>query len=202
MCAEAGADELGVIVAPKSKRRVSLDEARAIRAAMPPEIALIGVFQDATLESLQAALGAVELAAIQLHGALPEGLDSQRIPIHRALQITNENDLIIEPNGSPFRFARLLLDGPQGGSGRSFAWDRLPEFRARFSGPVHLAGGLTPDNVAEAIALARPDGVDVASGIEGRDGFKDRARVLAFVEQARLGFAREAESPKPKVQSP
>ncbi len=216
LCAEAGATELGVVFAPGSKRRVTPEEARAIRAAIPAGLPLIGVFQDASLASLQAALGAVGLTALQLHGALPGGLASLGVPLHRALQVSDDfpqlsddfidGGIVIEPGGaaSP-RFARLLLDGPQGGSGRPFAWERLPSFRARFSAaravPLHLAGGLRADNVAAAIALVRPDGVDVSSGIEGPDGFKDPARVRAFVAAARAAFSAASRSSEPSEPS-
>ena len=83
-------------------------------------------------------------------------------------------------------FRRLLLDGPSGGSGMPFAWSVARGMR----GPtpeVYVAGGLTAANVAEAIREADPDGVDVASGIEGPDGFKDPERVRAFVRAARGG---------------
>jgi phosphoribosylanthranilate isomerase len=81
--------------------------------------------------------------------------------------------------------ARLLLDGPAGGSGKSFAWSLAAEARKLHQGELFISGGLTPENVAQAIAQARPDGVDVASGIEGPDGFKDPARVRAFVRAVR-----------------
>ncbi len=80
--------------------------------------------------------------------------------------------------------ARLLLDGPAAGSGKSFAWTLAEQARA-YAVPLFVAGGLTPQNVAQAIAEARPDGVDVASGIENPQGFKDPQRVRAFVRAAR-----------------
>jgi phosphoribosylanthranilate isomerase len=78
-------------------------------------------------------------------------------------------------------FHRVLLDGPAAGSGTSFAWSLARQARRRFAGELFVAGGLTPENVAEAIRAAAPDGVDVASGIESPDGFKDPERVRAFV---------------------
>ena len=81
--------------------------------------------------------------------------------------------------------ARLLLDGPAGGSGKSFAWSLADQARSLHSGELFVGGGLTAENVAQAIAQARPSGVDVAGGIEGPGGFKDRERVRAFVRAAR-----------------
>jgi phosphoribosylanthranilate isomerase len=79
----------------------------------------------------------------------------------------------------------VLLDGPAGGSGKSFAWSLAAKARALQNATLFIGGGLTAENVAQAIAEARPDGVDVASGIENAAGFKDPARVRAFVRAAR-----------------
>ena len=177
LCAEAGADEIGVVFAARSRRRVTLEEARAIRAALPPRVPLVGVFLDSTPEEVQAAAGF--LSAVQLHGSWFQ----TALPTYAALQVTDERALeLLEKRPSA---ARVLLDGPAGGSGTSFAWSLALRARALHQAPLFIAGGLTPDNVAQAIAEARPDGVDVASGIEGPDGYKDAAKVRAFVQAVR-----------------
>lgn len=177
LCAEAGADEIGVIFAARSKRRVSLEEARRIRDALPATLPLIGVFVDAALSEVNDTARTIGLSAAQLHGAWLQ--ERAAIPLYAAVQVAGTlGDL---PQGA----ARLLLDGPSGGSGISFAWSLAREGRARFPGPLFIAGGLTPENVAQAIREAHPDGVDVASGIEDPDGFKDPARVRAFIAAAR-----------------
>jgi phosphoribosylanthranilate isomerase len=183
LVAEAGADEVGVVFAKASKRRVRLTDAWAIRQALPPEVPLVGVFQDATLDDLRTVLAAVPLSALQLHGALPEGAAGLGVPLVAALQISSPASL--QALGELEDYYRLLLDGPKAGSGHGFAWELARTVRPRYVGQVFIAGGLDPDNVAEAIAIARPDGVDVASGIEGEDGFKDRGRVRAFIDAAR-----------------
>jgi phosphoribosylanthranilate isomerase len=178
LCAEAGADEIGVIFAERSKRRVSIETARAIRAALPAQVPLVGVFLDAPLAEVERVVAEVGLQAAQLHGAWPGGPGP--VPLYAALQIHDESSLQPRPGA-----ARILLDGPAGGSGLSFAWTLAHKARAVFDGPLFVSGGLTPDNVAQAIAQARPDGVDVASGIENAAGFKDAERVRAFVKAAR-----------------
>jgi phosphoribosylanthranilate isomerase len=183
LCAEAGADEIGVIFAARSKRRVSVEQARAIRAALPKAVPLVGVFLDAPLDEVLAIVREVGLQAAQLHGAWP--LASAPVPLFAALQITGEGSLQPRPGA-----ARVLLDGPAGGSGKSFAWALAGRARAFFDAPLFVSGGLTADNVAQAIAQARPDGVDVASGIENAEGFKDPARVRAFVRAAREAASR------------
>ena len=176
LCAAEGADEIGVIFAPKSKRRVTVAEAKAIRDALPARVPLVGVFLDASLTEVAAIAREVGLHAAQLHGAWPA--EPSSLPLYAALQITGEAALQPRPGA-----ARILLDGPAGGSGKSFAWELAS--RRSFDVPVFIAGGLTPDNVAQAIAQARPSGVDVASGIEDARGYKDPARVRAFVQAVR-----------------
>ena len=182
VCAEAGADEIGVVFARSSKRCVSIASAQMIRDALPAHIPLIGVFLDASTAEVEAVLSEVKLAAVQLHGALPER--KPKLPIHVALQVADRGSL--ERIAQLPWAARLLLDSPKGGgSGASFDWDLVPHARALSPIELFLAGGLTVDNVAEAIRRARPDGVDVASGIEDAAAFKDPARVRAFVQAAR-----------------
>lgn len=178
LCAEAGADEIGVIFAARSKRCVSVETAQAIRAALPLALPLIGVFLDAPLPEVEQVVRAAGLQAAQLHGAWPTA--AATVPLYAALQVTGPESLQPRPGA-----ARVLLDGPAGGSGKSFAWSLAAPARALYDAPLFLAGGLTADNVAQAIAEARPAGVDVASGIENAQGYKDPALVRAFVRAAR-----------------
>jgi phosphoribosylanthranilate isomerase len=178
LCAEAGADEIGVIFAERSKRRVTIETAKAIRDSLPARVPLVGVFLDATIGDVRRVVGEVGLQAAQLHGAWPAEIGP--MPLYAALQIVDATSLQQRPGAT-----RLLLDGPAGGSGVSFAWTIASAARAIFAGPIFISGGLTPDNVATAIAQARPDGVDVASGIENAAGFKDSDKVRAFVRAAR-----------------
>jgi phosphoribosylanthranilate isomerase len=177
LCEAAGADEIGVIFAAKSKRKVTIQEAAAIKRAV--RIPVVGVFLDATLAEIEKAVGEAGLDAAQVHGAWPA--ETTALELYAALQITGPESL--QPrNGAK----RLLLDGPAGGSGKSFVWSLAREVPREV--PLFIAGGLTPENVARAIEEARPDGVDVASGIENEQGFKDAAKVHAFVAAARQAF--------------
>lgn len=182
LCASEGADEIGVIFAEGSRRRVTVQEARAIRDALPDQVPLVGVFLDTALAEVERIAREVGLQAAQLHGAWPGA--SAALPLYAALQVISEESLEPRPGA-----ARMLLDGPGGGSGKNFAWALAARARALHGGELFVAGGLTAENVGQAIAEARPSGVDVASGIEGPDGFKDRERVRAFVRAAR-GAAR------------
>ena len=178
LCANEGADEIGVIFAAQSRRRVTVEEAKAIRAALPPRVPLIGVFLDAELPEVLGIADQVGLQAAQLHGAWPRA--HAPLPLYAALQVLSEDSVQPRPGA-----ARILLDGPAPGSGRSFAWALAAKLRGLQGAEVFIAGGLTPENVARAIAEAQPDGVDVASGIEGDDGYKDGERVRAFVRAVR-----------------
>lgn len=176
LCAAEGADEIGVVFAPKSKRRVTVGEAKAIRDALPSRLPLVGVFLDAEIDDVLRVAREVGLQAAQLHGTWPAA--AAELPLYAALQVTGESALQPRPGA-----ARILLDGPAGGSGKSFAWELAA--RRTFEVPVFIAGGLTPENVAAAIGAARPAGVDVASGIENAQGYKDPLKVRAFVHAAR-----------------
>jgi phosphoribosylanthranilate isomerase len=178
LCVEAGADEIGIIFAEGSKRRVTLETARAIRDALPGAVPVVGVFKDAPLEEVLRVVFEVGLQAAQLHGPWPGG--GADVALYAALQVIDEKSLQPRPGA-----ARVLLDGPAGGSGVSFAWTLARKARVLFDVPIFVSGGLTPDNVAQAIEQAGPDGVDVASGIENAAGFKDPERVRAFVRAAR-----------------
>ncbi len=182
---EAGADALGVNLVPGSKRRVDEATARAIVAAVRGRIDVVGVIADESAgraRELRAELG---LDLLQLHGdELPEQLVAVLPAAYKAVRIADAADV-----GDAARFAgeRLLCDakveGALGGTGARFDWSLVVGLaRAR---NVVLAGGLTPDNVAEAIRAVEPYGVDVASGVERSPRIKDPELVRRFVAQAR-----------------
>jgi phosphoribosylanthranilate isomerase len=181
LCAAEGADEIGVIFAEGSRRKVSMETAKEIRDALPARVPLVGVFRDAALSEVLRVVREVGLQAAQLHGAWPA--EAAAVPLYAALQITGPESLQPRPGA-----ARVLLDGPAGGSGKTFAWSLAAQARAIYGEQLFIAGGLSAENVAQAIAEAQPDGVDVAGGIEGADGFKDPSRVRAFVRAARGPF--------------
>ena len=185
MAAEAaGADALGVIFAAGSKRRVDVDQARRVLAPVGPFVARGGVCVDASVAEVLAAVRAAHLTAVQLHGREDAAAVvelARYVPVVRAVRWV--------PGLDPKAFraapiAALLVDGPEPGSGVAFDWATAAAALAR--GPRWvLAGGLTPDNVAAAVAQLRPYGVDVASGVESAPGVKDPARLRAFVAAVR-----------------
>lgn len=187
LAAELGADALGFIFYPKSPRAVSPEAAREIIRRLPPFVLTVGVFVDEEPARVQEIAAYAGLDWLQLHGA--ESPDSCRTVGRRVIKgfrVKGEESLaLLEPyHGAVQAF---LLDtyrpGTPGGTGETFDWELA--HRAKEFGPIILAGGLIPDNVAEAIRTARPAAVDVASGVEAAPGKKDPDKLKTFMEAAR-----------------
>ncbi|WP_122422612.1 phosphoribosylanthranilate isomerase [Pseudomonas viridiflava] len=179
---EAGADAIGLVFYAKSPRAVSVQQARAIIAALPPFITTVGLFVNASRCELNETLDAVALDMLQFHGdETPEECDGYHRPYIKALRVKAGDD--IEQVCRAYRNARgILLDtyveGVPGGTGETFDWALIP---SDLSKPVILAGGLTSANVAQAIAQVKPYAVDVSGGVEKGKGIKDREKILAFM---------------------
>jgi phosphoribosylanthranilate isomerase len=184
VAATAGADAIGLVFAD-SPRRVSAEQARAVCTALPPFVTTVGLFVDAPESRVREVLGQVPLDLLQFHGReTPEDCQRYGRPYIKAIHMQAGVDLRAEAK----RFhgaAGLLLDSfhPQkaGGTGESFDWVRVPPDLGK---PVILAGGLTPENVARAIAVVRPYAVDVSSGVEQGKGIKDAAKIAVFIRNA------------------
>ncbi len=187
---EAGADALGFNFHPGSPRRTDLRTAARVISALPPFVATVAVWVDPDEARVREALGACRWSALQFCGSEGEALLSAFPPdlVLRTARLKNRAGLkaaLALP-----RCAAVLVDaavpGAHGGTGRTARWDLAAELaRER---PVVLAGGLNPDNVAEAIRKVRPWGVDAASGLESSPGRKDPARMRAFVRAAKAAL--------------
>ncbi|WP_132462066.1 phosphoribosylanthranilate isomerase [Rhodovulum marinum] len=191
----AGASYLGFVFFPKSPRNLGHDAARALAAEVPPGIAKVALTVDADDAALAALMDRVPIDMLQLHGhETPERVAAIRarfgLPVMKAVGIADEADL---PQLAAYaRVAdQLLVDAKPpktaalpGGNGLSFDW-RLIANR-RWPVPWMLAGGLTPDNVAEAIRLTGAIQVDVSSGVESAPGVKDAALIDRFIAAARM----------------
>ena len=182
LAAELGADALGFIFYPKSPRKVAPETAREIIAQLPPFVASVGVFVDEAATVVQELVARVGLDWVQLHGQeSPEYCRNLGRRVIKGFRIKDENSLM---ELEPYRDAvqAFLLDtykkGQVGGTGTTFDWRLALE--AKQYGQIILAGGLTPENVAQAIAAARPQAVDAASGTEAAPGRKDPAKLRAF----------------------
>lgn len=187
----AGADAVGVVLAPSS-RAVTLERAEVVLAAVPPIVARLGVFVDAPEDFVAEAIERLGLAAVQYHGGeTPERCAACPVPVVKAFRVregfTTER---IEPYRGSVDAVLLdtYVEGTNGGTGRAFAWERFGESVPDFA-PVIVAGGLNPVNVGAAIAALRPYAVDVSSGVEELPGVKDSLKVEAFVEAVRCADA-------------
>jgi phosphoribosylanthranilate isomerase len=191
-CAEAGADALGINFYPRSPRFVAPHHARELLEAIPPLVSAVGVFVEKSLDEMQAIASPLGLRAIQYHGPhapIQAAFPSSLIP---AFRVHNQDSLdeieryLDRCQIAGTRPGAILIDsyveGVHGGSGQVAPWHLLTDFRPGV--PIILAGGLTPDNVAEAIDQVRPAGVDVASGVEKGPGIKDHEKVRLFLKRA------------------
>ena len=181
-----GADALGFNFFPRSPRYVEPPRVRAILAALPPFVTAVGLFVNESADTVRRVCDQVGLLTVQLHGEeRPSVVDALRgLTRIKAFRIRDEADL---KQLSRYQVEAYLLDafvpGKQGGTGVTFNWDLARQ--AQPVGPIILAGGLTPENVGDAVLQARPYAVDVASGVEDRPGSKDRELIAAFIRNAK-----------------
>lgn len=184
--AEAGADALGFIFYEASPRFVSLEKAAVVIKELPPEIVKVGVFVDADREMVFRAIRACELNLLQFHGAeSPEYCLQFGVMSMKAFQMRDAESL---SRLTDFKTDAWLLDAfstdKLGGTGERFNWDLAVEAR-KLGRPIFLAGGLTPENVAEAVRRVQPYAVDVSSGVEAAPGKKDHRKIRAFINAAK-----------------
>ena len=192
-CAAAGAAYIGLNFFPPSPRFLTLDQGRALSLAAPDGLAKVALVVDAEDETLDAIVDAMPLDMLQLHGKeSPDRVAELRarygLPVMKVLGVAGEGDLAALMDYSLVA-DQLLIDAKApkdsilpGGNGLSFDW-RLVAQR-RWLRPWMLAGGLTVQNVAEAVRLTNVRQVDVASGVESAPGIKDPAKIAAFIAAA------------------
>ena len=183
---EAGADALGFVFYEKSPRHVSIANAAGLLRELPPFVQSVGLFVNAGPAFIESVLQAVPLDLLQFHGdETPADCARFGRPYIKAERVNRESDLL--KCTADFDAARgLLLDawvpGMPGGTGERFDWSLIPPALPK---PVILSGGLTPDNVAEAVQRVRPWAVDVSSGVEVSKGVKDAHLVAQFIAKAK-----------------
>jgi len=185
-----GADALGFNFVPHSKRYLDISSAADWLATLPSSAAKVAILAGPSLEEAIAVAELPFIDALQLHGnespALCQRLAECGIQFAKAIPVSNKASL---QSAASFHTSTIVLDstseGQFGGSGQPFPWELARQFaRAQPALKIVLAGGLTPENVASAVAEARPFGVDVTSGVESSPGRKDHARMRAFIDAA------------------
>ena len=186
LCAEAGAAAVGAVFYPPSPRNVSPERAAEVFADVPPDVARVGVFVDATAADILRAARIAGLAVAQLHGAEPPALAAELLAAGLCvLRVLRGGDLAAEaaryPGGTRF-LVECGRGALPGGNGAAWDWSSA---RALSPLPFALAGGLGPDNLAAAAAASGAVFLDLSSAVESAPGRKDRAKVLAAVAAAR-----------------
>jgi phosphoribosylanthranilate isomerase len=181
---EAGADYLGFNFYPKSVRFIEKSVCAEITSALKheyPHIKLVGVFVNSTVDEVKDILQTCHLDLAQLHGDETPEIFSQLAPhAFRAFRGIPESNAGYERGEAPFMLIDAAVKGVYGGSGITADWTAAAKLAQKY--PLLLAGGLTPENVADAVRQVNPWGVDVASGVESAPGEKDVAKMSAFVK--------------------
>jgi phosphoribosylanthranilate isomerase len=195
-----GATALGFIFWAGSPRYIEPERAAEIIAALPVGVTTVGVFVNEPIDRVRTVAAAARVTVVQLHGDEPAAYGEELgYPIFRSATVDQASDVISTwPARTP-----LLLDAAdrtrRGGTGQMVDWSRAAEIARR--APVILAGGLTPENVAHAVDLVEPYGVDVSSGVEASPGIKDPAKVSRFLHNARAAFDRKSISQSPETRA-
>ncbi len=183
---DAGADAVGFVFHPKSRRFIEPEEAFDLISFLPPFVSSVGLFVDASVERFSDLEEVCPTDRSQLHGNEPEDMVRQCGPgVIKAVKFeagTIEREL--KRWSTIEEVDAILVDGSAGGEGVAFEWGELAKVKEACTKPLILAGGLTAANVGEAVRVVRPWAVDVSSGVE-REGVKDRAMMAAFCEAVR-----------------
>lgn len=181
LACELGADAIGMVMTPSSPRCVTLEQARAIRIALPAFVDAVVLTHDLPAERVRAIIRGIRPDCVQFHGLEDAAFcESFGVRYTKAIGMAGGLD-VLAIAAEHAQAAGFVLDGhppgQQGGQGRTFDWSRIPR---DFPRPVILAGGLDAANVGDAIRTVRPWAVDLASGVESSPGIKDAARMRAF----------------------
>jgi phosphoribosylanthranilate isomerase len=188
-CAHAGADAIGLVFFEKSPRNVSMEQAAAITSVLPGHILTCGVFVDESYSFIMERVEKCNLKAVQLHGRetpkLVETLAKENLTVIKALFAVKKPDLSDAPLYSAAAFCLVEYGKGILPGGNAEAWDYGISARLNTPVPLMLAGGLSCENIQEAIRLAAPQAVDVSSGVEKTHGLKDMEKVNAFIRRVK-----------------
>lgn len=190
-CAEAGADSVGFVFVKASPRAITPDEAFEIQVSLPPFVSTVALFKNASIDFFCDAEETCPTTLVQLHGDESDQVIKQCGP--NLIKAVKFDGATIARDLARFEgiseVDAVLVDGSAGGEGTSFDWSELRTHLSLLSKPLILSGGLTPQNVGEAIRVLRPYCVDVSSGVERAPGVKDAGLIEAFCEAVRKADA-------------
>lgn len=177
-----GADAIGLVFYAQSSRAVTADRAAEIVACLPPFVDAVGLFVDADAAEVRSVMNTVRLDLLQFHGDEPPAYcDSFSVPYIKAARVRPGLNLVeyaARYSGAKGLLLDAYVEGVAGGTGERFDWSLIPSDLPK---PIILAGGLTADNVANAIRQVRPYAVDVSGGVEREKGIKDAGKIAAFM---------------------
>ena len=187
----AGADAIGLVFYPQSPRYVTAEQANTIANAAGPFITVVGLFVNAQPKQVKNIMARVPLNLLQFHGdESPEYCQQFSLPYLKAIRMKSDMDLMGAMNAYTSA-SGILLDtyrkGVPGGTGECFSWNLVPHNWIR---PIVVAGGLTPENVRQAMTIANPYGVDVSGGVESVPGIKDEEKIYTFMSNVKRGVVR------------
>ena len=183
--AETGADAIGFVFYPPSPRFLTVEQGRSLRRSVAPFVTTVALFVNPARDDVERVIDRVDPDALQFHGEeTPEFCASFEIPYLKACRMREGVDLLeyMRPfSGAAGWLADTYVEG-YGGAGTRFDWSLIPAQRPK---PLVLSGGLTPENVGDAIRQVRPWAVDVSSGVEAAKGIKDPGKIAAFIAEVR-----------------
>ncbi len=190
-CAEAGADAIGFVFVKASPRAVTPDEAFEIQASLPPFLSTVGLFKNASVDFFCDAEETCPTTMVQLHGDESDQVIRQCGPnLIKAIKFDAATIAADLARLSKIdEVDAILVDGSTGGQGTAFDWNALKPHADALELPLIVSGGLTPENVGDAVRILRPFAVDVSSGVESAPGVKDLGRIAAFCEAVRRADA-------------
>ena len=180
--AQLGVDAVGLVFYPQSKRFVSIEQAQAIVRVLPPFVSVVALFVNENTERIRQVLAQVPVDILQFHGdETPEFCRQFNRPYIKAVRVQNTDDIIAAQQQYPDARAVLFdahIEGEYGGTGHRFDWAMLPD---QLSGHWILSGGLTPENIGEAVKITGAKIIDVSSGVESTPGIKSAEKIAALL---------------------
>lgn len=180
--AQLGVDAVGLVFYPQSKRFVSIEQAQAIVRVLPPFVSVVALFVNENTERIRQVLAQVPVDILQFHGdETPEFCRQFNRPYIKAVRVQNTDDIIAAQQQYPDARAVLFdahIEGEYGGTGHRFDWAMLPD---QLSGHWILSGGLTPENIGEAVKITGAKIIDVSSGVESAPGIKSAEKIAALL---------------------